>query len=278
MQTFDKSRPEFQPYGLSCVHWMPTQMPRPDRHNEIEINYFPKGQLTFLIKDRKIEVSDNQFLIFWALVPHQIIDVKDTTPYFVCTIPFKEFTEWNISPKVKDCLLNENIILADSNPGQELQEVIFKQWVNDLSGSDKEIERCVILEIQAKLSRIIAENDQSIYVNIGKQSSISFSLVEKIALFIAKNYTKDINVNEIGRALDLHPDYANHVFKKAFSVTIKQYLTEQRITHAQRLLSTTDKKIIEIALESGFNSLSRFNAAFKMLCGCTPKEYKVRLS
>ncbi len=252
-------------------------MPRPDRHNEIEINFFPKGHLTFLIKGQKIEVGENQFLIFWALIPHQIIEVIDNSSFYVCTIPFKEFIRWDISMKVKDSLLNENIILANSKFGQGIEELYFKKWTDDLSGKEKEAEKCAILEIQAKLSRIITENDQSIFVNTRNQNFTGINLVEKIAQYIAMNYTKDINVGDIGKALGLHPDYANSVFKKAFNVTIKQFLTEQRITHAQRLLSATDKKIIEVALESGFNSLSRFNPLFKSYCNCTPSEYKRQL-
>ena len=45
MVRFDPSRPDFSPYGFSCVRWTPTTMSRCDRHNEIELNLLEGGRL-----------------------------------------------------------------------------------------------------------------------------------------------------------------------------------------------------------------------------------------
>jgi AraC-like DNA-binding protein len=52
------------------------------------------------------------------------------------------------------------------------------------------------------------------------------------------------------------------------------FITQHRITHAQRLLATTDDTILDVALDAGFQSLSRFNEAFKAACGCSPSEFR----
>ena len=83
--TFDESRNEFKPYGLSCEIWSPSLMRKPDRHNEIEINYFPKGGITYLFQGNKVTVPSKKLTIFWGLIPHQIIDFKSDNPYYVCT-------------------------------------------------------------------------------------------------------------------------------------------------------------------------------------------------
>lgn len=274
MKSFDASRPEFLPYGLSCVQWKPTLMNRADRHNEIEISYFPKGRITFLIKGQRIEVKENQFLIFWALVPHQIIEISEYSSYFVCTIPFKDFLQWDIQTEMKNFLLDENIMLADGGFNSGVEQQYFTTWIKDLSGEDNEARNCAILEIKARISRIIHDNYKNMEVSTRRQNQTGVNLVERIAVYLAKNYTRNIKISDVGKELGLHPDYANAVFRKAFSVNIKKYLTDQRIMHAQRLLSTTDKKIIEVAYESGFKSLGRFNAEFKAQCQCTPREYK----
>jgi len=73
----------------------------------------------------------------------------------------------------------------------------------------------------------------------------------------------------------LHPNYAMSLFKKAFGTTLIEYLTHHRVSHAQRLLATTDEKIVEVAFNSGFNSISRFNEAFRRACNCAPREYRL---
>lgn len=48
LNRFDARRGELRPYGLTCELWTPCLMRRPDRHNEIELNYLPEGSLTYL--------------------------------------------------------------------------------------------------------------------------------------------------------------------------------------------------------------------------------------
>ena len=55
------------------------------------------------------------------------------------------------------------------------------------------------------------------------------------------------------------------------------YLTQYRVAHAQQLLLTTEQSISEIALASGFSSLSRFYAAFREICNDSPKHYRQSL-
>jgi AraC family transcriptional regulator, melibiose operon regulatory protein len=57
-------------------------------------------------------------------------------------------------------------------------------------------------------------------------------------------------------------------------MTPTRFVVEHRVMQAQRELVTTDAKILEIAFNAGFGSLSRFNATFLAVCGCSPREYR----
>jgi AraC-like DNA-binding protein len=83
-----------------------------------------------------------------------------------------------------------------------------------------------------------------------------------------------VTAEQISKAAGLHPNYAMALFKKALGLTLIDCVTQHRVSHAQRLLATTDEKIIEVGLNSGFASMSRFHEAFKRACGCSPKEYR----
>ena len=95
-----------------------------------------------------------------------------------------------------------------------------------------------------------------------------------MAGYIAQHYTEPLQVGEISSAVELHPGYAMTLFQKTFGMTLIEYVNQHRTTHAQRLLAASDKKILTIALESGFGSLSRFNEAFKRAAGCTPRQHR----
>jgi AraC family transcriptional regulator, melibiose operon regulatory protein len=120
-------------------------------------------------------------------------------------------------------------------------------------------------------------------LNTSNQRTLSKSLilregdvsnVEKMTRFIAENYTKPLKVDEIAKSVHLHPNYAMRLFRKTIGKTIMNYIIEHRLSHAQKLLITSDDLRLDIALKSGFGTLSRFNIAFKKIFKCTPGYYR----
>src|SRR4030067_927920 len=69
--------------------------------------------------------------------------------------------------------------------------------------------------------------------------------IEKMTIFIARNYMRPIKNGDIEKAVGLHPDYANTVFKKSFGMTLNQYLLQQKILHVQRQLSVSNDRITD---------------------------------
>jgi transcriptional regulator GlxA family with amidase domain len=101
--------------------------------------------------------------------------------------------------------------------------------------------------------------------------------IAKMALFITENFQEALTVTRIAEAVDLHPNYAMQLFRQHTGRTLISYLTQYRIAHAQHLLLTTNKTVLDIALESGFSSLSRFYAVFKEFCYIPPTRYRQSL-
>lgn len=51
------------------------------------------------------------------------------------------------------------------------------------------------------------------------------------------------------------------------------YLNMIRVEHAAEQMKLTGKKLLEIALNSGFNNIRTFNRVFKQITGYTPSEF-----
>ncbi len=100
------------------------------------------------------------------------------------------------------------------------------------------------------------------------------SRADQLACYIAKNYQQPLTSQSIADANGVHPNYAMGLFRQTFGTTMTSFIIQHRISHAQRLLVTTDDTILNVALASGFQSLSRFNEAFKAACGCSPRIYR----
>ncbi|MBN3581017.1 helix-turn-helix domain-containing protein [Algoriphagus aestuarii] len=272
--TFDESRNEFKPYGLTCELWSPSIMRKPDRHNEIELNYFPEVGITYFFHGKKVTVPPKKLTVFWGLIPHQIIDFQNEKPYYVCTIPFSLFLEWKLPAHFVDRLLRGEVLFDTSKDELKYDEFLFCNWLKDINGNESA--EAALLEIHARLYRMAIGSLSSDGKEHPSLQSNEISQVEKIAIYIAQNYSESIKVSDIGQAVDLHPDHANSIFKKTFGSTLSEYITAERISHAQRKLVATDKSITDIVFDCGFNSISRFNAAFLKINGCTPREYRKR--
>lgn len=268
MKQFDTSRPEFSPYGFTCEVWKPARMPRPDRHNEIELNLLTAGSLTYLLGGRRTTIEAARLAIFWAAIPHQIVDFEGESPYFVVTLPLSEFLRAGIDARMVNRILLGELLTASGT--EQADPVAFQRWERDLRSEDRSLERAARLEIQARLLRFA----QGITDGTVKRSTGMLSRADQLACYIARNYQQPLTCETIAGASGLHPNYAMNLFRKTFGTTMTTFIIQHRISHAQRLLVTTDDAILNIALASGFQSLSRFNEAFKAACGCSPRDYR----
>ena len=58
------------------------------------------------------------------------------------------------------------------------------------------------------------------------------------------------------------------------NMTISDYFLEYRLSQALNLLKNSDNAISEVALQSGFSTISYFISVFRKKMGVTPLEYK----
>jgi AraC-like DNA-binding protein len=156
----------------------------------------------------------------------------------------------------------------------------FERWAEDLGGDQPDRHRAAFLEIEARLLRLslgLPPHEPGLRKARVRPASLSegrLSKAEQMARYIAKHYTDPLSVEEIGRSVGLHPGYSMTLFQKTFGMTLIEYITQHRLSHAQRLLATTNEKVLTIAFESGFGSLSRFNDAFRRAYRCTPRQHR----
>ncbi len=74
------------------------------------------------------------------------------------------------------------------------------------------------------------------------------------------------------------PRHFNRLFRAHFGASPRSRQTELRLLKARELLGASDAKIIQVALESGYRSLSLFNALFKRRFGVSPSAWRRRLA
>lgn len=278
MAKFDADRPDFTTYGLSCVRWIPAPMRRPDHHNEIQLNLLCRGQVTYLLGAQPVQIKAGHFTAFWAAIPHQIVAYEEDTEYFVATLPLAWFLQCELPDALVQTFMRGEVVEEPNVGRADFDAAFFRQWTEDLKTNNRVTREIVTTEMETRLQRLAvslaAARPETRKRVPAKLQVGGLNKVEQMVCYIAQNYMDPVTADDIGRAAGLHPNSAMRLFKKTFGTTLVDHLTHHRVFHAKRLLATTDQKIVDIAFQSGFNSISRFNEAFRRGCGCTPRAFR----
>ncbi|MGD1839362.1 MAG: helix-turn-helix domain-containing protein [Thermonemataceae bacterium] len=86
-----------------------------------------------------------------------------------------------------------------------------------------------------------------------------------------------LTIRKLSEQLAISSKDLSQVINQATGYNYSQYIARLRVAEAKRLLQSPSHqhyKIAAIAFESGFNSLSSFNAYFKKIVGITAKAYR----
>ena len=98
--------------------------------------------------------------------------------------------------------------------------------------------------------------------------------ISEIKLYTDTHFRQKITLKELAKLYFLNEKYAGRLFLKQTGHTFHTYLTNLRLNAAENLITTTNRTIIDIALDCGFNSISYFNRSFLQKYGKTPTEYR----
>ena len=96
-------------------------------------------------------------------------------------------------------------------------------------------------------------------------------VLDYIDTYLAQN----IKLADLAQLLDMSQFHFSRLFKQSIGITPHQYLSQQRVERAKKLLKKTDRLIIDIALECGFSSHSHLSKQFRQFTGMTPKAYRL---
>ncbi|RUT45209.1 AraC family transcriptional regulator [Paenibacillus anaericanus] len=95
--------------------------------------------------------------------------------------------------------------------------------------------------------------------------------------FIEEQLTEKITVETLAGIAGFSPDHFYKLFHVYVGMPVMEYVRTRRLAHAVVELST-NKKIIDIAMEYGFETHSGFCKAFRKVYGCSPENYRKYVS
>lgn len=92
--------------------------------------------------------------------------------------------------------------------------------------------------------------------------------------FIESNLMDDFELAAVADAAGMSQWHFKRTFSALTGETLKSYIRARRLSSAMKSLLQSDKRIIEISVDAGFESQESFTRAFQSLFGKTPGEFR----
>ncbi len=99
-------------------------------------------------------------------------------------------------------------------------------------------------------------------------------LIDEMKLYARQNFRNSVKLQDLAGLYSFNEKYIGRLFKKATDVSFTQYINKLRLSAAANELLSSEKSIINIALDCGFENVTYFNRLFKTRFGISPKEYR----
>ena len=98
--------------------------------------------------------------------------------------------------------------------------------------------------------------------------------VHAVHAYLTQNLETRVTIEELSKQYLMNPTTLKQVFKSVYGTSLAAHMKEHRMGRAAQLLRETDESVAEIARAVGYESQSKFTAAFKEYFGALPKEYR----
>jgi AraC-like DNA-binding protein len=141
----------------------------------------------------------------------------------------------------------------------------------------------LILYYELRGQRITSANNYAIrYKSSALSAEDSLKYKAIILEYISKNESyKDhiITLGKFSKSLSLTPHVVSQVINEQLSNNFNDFINSYRVEEAKKMLMDPERKnftIASIAYDSGFNTLSAFNVAFKKFTGVTPSQFRLK--
>jgi AraC-like DNA-binding protein len=176
-----------------------------------------------------------------------------------------------VAPELADKYLSDDQwVLRHGRPRRNIIEMWFnEQGVRDWIITDKYPLRDARGKVVGLLGTIqTLQGRRGMLAHLGP--------VGKAADYIRDHLGEPLRVSEIARHAGFSERQLERLFRRAFGMTIQQFVIHSRIHAATYELTHSGRTIADIATMFGFSDQSAFTNQFRDITGMTPRVYRDR--
>ncbi|WP_058302672.1 AraC family transcriptional regulator [Gorillibacterium timonense] len=244
-------------------------------HEAYELYYLVSGERYFFIKDRTYHLHKGDLVLIPTHVLHKTSSARKDgherilinfrwealnglLPEYEAQIPlmFAEFPHIRLSGK-------EQAVIR-----RILDSMLFEMEA-DKPGAER-YARLLLAEMVLLLLRLT----EGRHAEVAEFPNSLHHKVSEVARYIGDHYGEPITLNGLSDQFRISPFYLSRIFHQVTGLPVVSYINHVRVEEARLLLASTDLSVTEVALRTGYQSVTHFGRVFKSAVGLSPQKFR----
>lgn len=236
----------------------------------------------FMVNQKTYELVEGDFLLIWPTEMHAIIDADRKESLVIQYSNAFMNTLFDLQ-RIMHFYRNLHVLCINAHPelvarlrtiAEKMKTVFFS------SGADREL-RCCMLLMEFMLTLDEHREEFAPEIRSGDPYSYTDTVMRRMLMvtdYIKNNLTADdLSQGTMAEMAGISKDYFSRIFRSVTGLNYSKWLNLIRLEKATELLADKDMTLTEIAMLSGFQSISSFNRVFHTEKGMSPGEYRALL-
>lgn len=227
---------------------------------------------------------------FWYLTPGDLAIARTNSISSSACFPLCHYhgitvrIDLDKAPKCLSCFLDDVTVqpkaiadkfcgvkggfLARANPSFEH---IFSELYSVPASIKKGYFKIKVLELLLFLSVLDVKQDE---LPDRSYTKTQVALAKEVGHYLIGHMNDRITIEQLSGYFHVSSAHIKNTFKGVYGVSVGAYIRAQKMESAAYMLEYTDKSVLEIAGEHGYDNGSKFAGAFRSVKGVTPTEYR----
>ena len=233
----------------------------------------------FTVNRDTYELAEGDFLLIWPMEMHSIVDA-DRKESLVIQFSNAFMNSLFDLQRIMHFYRNLHVLCINSHPelvaqlrtiADRMKEIFFS------AGPDREL-RCCMLLMEFMLTLDRHREEFAPELRNGDPGSYTDTVMRRMIMVtdhIKNNLTADdLSQAAMAELAGISKDYFSRIFRTVTGLNYSKWLNTIRLEKAAELLADKEKTLTEVAMLSGFQSISSFNRVFRAEKGMAPGEYR----
>ena len=242
-------------------------------HDVFEYAMVIKGKVIYKINEDEILLNENEAIFINSDVIHTVKQYKDDNA-IIYTIGFPSNLLVNDPTNILFKKYFEPIIYGNCKYLLIKNKDMLSLMNSIYTDNKKEYNELHFLSLLIELWSYTFNEISKLNPIRNTSELVNEERIKTILAYIHEHYNEKINVEDLADLLKISKNTCFRLFKKYLSKTPTEYILDYRINKAATLLLHSNKNMITIAIECGFDNASYFGKVFKEKTNYSPLEYR----